>query len=61
MLLDEYATRSRLQHPTIPEQFYGRLAKFENLNIQDQNTEPSTTTAAPTTIEHNPAWLILLM
>ena len=32
MTLDEYATRFRLQHPTIPEQYYGRLAKFENLN-----------------------------
>ena len=49
MLLDEYATRSRLQHPTIPEQFYGRLAKLENLNVENKNTEPSTITAAPTT------------
>ena len=34
MSLDEYATRFRLQHPKIPEQYYGKLAKLENLDRQ---------------------------
>ena len=32
MNIDEYATRFRLQHPKIPEQYYGKLAKMENIN-----------------------------
>jgi hypothetical protein len=32
MMPDEYATRFRLQQPSIPELYYGRLAKIENFN-----------------------------
>ena len=53
MSLDEYAIRFRLQHPTIPEQFYGRLAKFENLNGPKEVQIPATLkpTKAVTTVE----------
>ena len=32
MDIEEYAKRFRLQNTDVPEQFYGRLAKIENLN-----------------------------
>ena len=31
MSLDEFADKFRLRNPYVPEQFYGKLAKFETL------------------------------
>jgi hypothetical protein len=42
MTLDEYATRFRLQHPSIPELYYGRLAKIENLNAVGEELVATT-------------------
>ena len=39
MSLEDYARRFRIQNPTVPEQYYGRLAKFENL-VQLARAEP---------------------
>ena len=32
--IEEFAEKFRLKHPNVPEQYYGRLAKIENINEQ---------------------------
>ena len=56
MNIEEYATRFRLQHPKIPEQYYGKFAKMENINKQStlvypdlDNVTSTANTSAPTT------------
>ena len=45
MSLDEYARRFRIQNPDVPEQYYGRLAKIENIAQQVQIEPKSTGTS----------------
>ena len=45
MSLDEYARRFRIQNPNVPEQYYGRLAKIENIAQQVQIEPKSTGTS----------------
>ena len=45
MSLEEYARRFRIQNPNIPEQYYGRLAKIENL-VQSAGVDPGVINAS---------------
>ena len=49
MSLEEYANRFRIRNQYVPEPFYGRLAKFENIAEQEKKRLEKPTTSSGST------------